>query len=187
MKTRFHTDRHQRAFLCLLSMMSISVKVTQFTPKYSNYHYIANFSACQNCPIKERCCGNRDRKSLSVTMYYREYERMQARLTSEKGKRLKRRRSAVVEPVFGSLLNYFGMHRTSGKSKTGAHKRMVMAATAYNLKKWLLAKRWLEVVTQVLVLHPGGSFFAFIGRVTPGVLSSQKSCATVTLYLAYLK
>ncbi|WP_461051544.1 hypothetical protein, partial [Spirosoma arcticum] len=46
-------------------------------------------------------------------------------------KRLKRRRSAVVEPVFGSLLNYFGMPhrrtgRTLGKGKTGAHKRMVM-------------------------------------------------------------
>jgi hypothetical protein len=51
---------------------------------YGNDHYIANFSACQNCPIKESCCGNRDRKSLSVTMYYREYERMEARLASEK-------------------------------------------------------------------------------------------------------
>lgn len=147
---------------------------------YGNYHYVANFSACQNCPIKETCCGNRDRKSLSVTMYYREYERMEARLRSAKGKRLKRRRSAVVEPVFGSLLNYFGMHRTPGKGKTGAHKRMVMAATAYNLKKWLLAKRWPKVVTQVLALHPGDSFFAFIGRVTSRVLSFQKSCATVT-------
>ena len=66
---------------------------------YGNYHYIANFSACQNCYIKESCCGNRDRKSLSVTMYYREYERMEARLTSAKDKQLKRRRSAVVEPV----------------------------------------------------------------------------------------
>ena len=99
-------------------------------------------------------------------MYYREYERMEARLTSTKGKRLKRRRSAVVEPVFGSLLNYFGMYRTPGKGKTGAHKRMVMAATAYNLKKWLLAQRWPKVVTQVLALHPEGSFSAFIGRIT---------------------
>ncbi|AUD03473.1 hypothetical protein CWM47_17535 [Spirosoma pollinicola] len=72
---------------------------------YGNYHYIASFSACQNCPIKESCYGNRDRKSLSVTMYYREYERMEARSRSAKGKRLKRRRSTVVEPVFGSLLN----------------------------------------------------------------------------------
>ncbi|WP_338877286.1 IS1182 family transposase (plasmid) [Spirosoma sp. SC4-14] len=125
---------------------------------YGNYQYIASFSACQNCPIKESCCGKRDRKSLSVTMYYREYERMVARLASAKGKQLKRRRSAVVEPVFGSLLNYFGMHRTSSKGKTGAHKRMVMAATAYNLKKWLLAKRGPKVVTQVLALHPEDSF-----------------------------
>ena len=131
---------------------------------YGNYRYIANFSACQNCPIKASCCGNRDRKSLSVTMYYREYERMEARLASEKGKRLKRRRSAVVEPVFGSLLNYFGMHRSPSKGKESAHKRMVMAATAYNLKKWLLAQRWPKVITQVLALHPNDSFFAFMGR-----------------------
>ena len=147
---------------------------------YGNYHYIANFSACQNCPIKESCCGNRDRKSLSVTMYYREYERMEARLKSAKGKRLKRRRSAVVEPVFGSLLNYFGMRRTASKGKESAHKRMVMAATAYNLKKWLLAKGWPKVVTQVLALQPEDSFFAFIGGLTSGILSSQMSCATVT-------
>ena len=147
---------------------------------YGNYRYIASFSACQNCPIKESCCGNRDRKSLSVTMYYREYERMEARLTSEKGKRLRRKRSAVVEPVFGSLLNYFGMRRSPGKGKDSAHKRMVMAATAYNRKKWLLAKRWPKVVTQVLALHLGDSFFAFIERVTSRGLSSQKSCATVT-------
>lgn len=133
---------------------------------YGNYQYIASFSACQNCPIKESCCGKRDRKSLSVTMYYRDYERMVARLASAKGKQLKKRRSAVVEPVFGSLLNYFGMHRTSSKGKAGAHKRMVMAATAYNLKKWLLAKRRPKVVTQVLALHPEDSFFAFIGWVT---------------------
>jgi transposase len=124
---------------------------------YGNYQYIANFSACQHCPIKESCCGKRDRKSLSVTMYYREYERMVTRLASEKGKRLKRRRSAVVEPVFGSLLNYFGMHRTPCKGQAGAHKRMVMAATAYNLKKWLMAGRWPKVVAQVLGLQPEDS------------------------------
>jgi hypothetical protein len=128
----------------------------------------------------ESCCGKRDRKSLSVTMYIREYERMEARLRSEKGKRLKRRRSAVVEPVFGSLLNYFGMRRSPSKGKDSAHKRMVMAATAYNLKKWLLAKRWPKVVTQVLTLHPESSFFALIRRLTSRAISSQMSCATVT-------
>ena len=142
--------------------------------EYGNYHYIANYSACQNCPIKESCCGKRDRKSLSVTMYYREYERMQARLRSAKGKRLKRRRSAVVEPVFGSLLNYFGMRRSPSIGKDSAHKRMVMAATAYNLKKWLLAKRWPKVVTQVLALHPQGSFFAFIRRLTSSLSHTKR-------------
>lgn len=46
------------------------------------------------------------------------------------------------------------MRRSLGKGKDSAHKRMVMTATAYNLKKWLLAKRWPRVVTQGLALHP---------------------------------
>lgn len=83
-----------------------------------------------------------------------------------------------TKPVFGSLLNYFGMRRTPGKGKTGAHKRMVMAATAYNLKKWLLAKRWPKVVTQVLALHPDVSFFAFIKWATyfKGYLIPKELC-----------
>ena len=42
---------------------------------------------------------------------------------------------ATVEPVFGSLLNYYGMKRANAKGKLSAHKIMLMAACAYNLQK----------------------------------------------------
>ncbi len=44
---------------------------------------------------------------------------------------------ATVEPVFGSLLNYYGMKRSNAKGKQAAHKFMLMAACAYNLQKFL--------------------------------------------------
>ncbi len=43
----------------------------------------------------------------------------------------------MVEPVFGSLLNYYGMKRANTKGKQAAHKMMLMAACAYNLQKLL--------------------------------------------------
>jgi hypothetical protein len=60
---------------------------------------------------------------------------MQQRLESREGRKLKKRRQSTVEPVFGSLLNYLGMRRARARGKTGAHKIMLTAATAYNLQK----------------------------------------------------
>ena len=50
---------------------------------------------------------------------------------------MKRQRMATVEPVFGSLLNYYGMKRANAKGKQAAHKIMLMTACAYNLQKLL--------------------------------------------------
>ncbi|MDO1451665.1 transposase [Rhodocytophaga aerolata] len=63
---------------------------------------------------------------------------MQERVESREGKSMKRRRMATVEPVFGSLLNYYGMKRANAKGKQAAHKMMLIAAMAYNLQKLLL-------------------------------------------------
>jgi hypothetical protein len=62
---------------------------------------------------------------------------MQERIESKKGKSMKRRRVATVEPVFGSLLNYYGMKRANTKGKDAAHKMMLIAACGYNLQKLL--------------------------------------------------
>lgn len=63
--------------------------------------------------------------------------RMLERVESKEGKKMIGRRMATVEPVFGSLLNYYGMKRSNAKGKGAAHKMMLMAATAYNLQKLL--------------------------------------------------
>jgi hypothetical protein len=128
---------------------------------YGNYYYISKISDCKDCPIKVRCCGKKQRKTLLFTMYRNHYERMQKRLRSARGRRLKKLRSSTVEPVFGSLLNYFGMRRSNARGQSAAHKRMLMAATAYNLKKWLVKKDWPKAVTQVLVLHSDVLFVSF--------------------------
>eukprot|EP01098_Paradermamoeba_levis_P011020 TRINITY_DN4668_c0_g1_i1.p1 TRINITY_DN4668_c0_g1~~TRINITY_DN4668_c0_g1_i1.p1 ORF type:complete len:256 (-),score=-30.82 TRINITY_DN4668_c0_g1_i1:506-1273(-) len=100
--------------------------------------YMAKASDCKCCPISEQCKGNKaSEKRLHHTQYKSSYERMVARLSSRLGKRMMRLRSATVEPVSGSLINYFGLRHINTRSREAAAKVMHMAAMAYNLEKCL--------------------------------------------------
>jgi len=89
-------------------------------------------------PLCEPCKGKKaSEKRLHHTYYKTQYERMADRLSSRFGKRMMRIRSATVEPVLGSLINYFGLHQINTRSREAAAKVMYMAAMAYNLKKYL--------------------------------------------------
>ena len=74
---------------------------------------------------------------------------MQQRVDSKKGKRMKLLRSSTVEPVLGSLINYTGLKRINAKGLKQANKCMLMAATAYNLKK--LLKHTFKPIKEVQV------------------------------------
>ena len=44
---------------------------------------------------------------------------------------------STVEPVFGSLTQFYGLRKIGVPGKAGAHKVMPVAAIAFNLKKYL--------------------------------------------------
>lgn len=50
---------------------------------------------------------------------------------------MKRKRSSTVEPVWGTLINFTGMKRLNARGLAAANKMLMLAATCYNLKKWL--------------------------------------------------
>ena len=56
-------------------------------------------------------------------------------MQTTKARRMKKLRSATVEPVIGTLVNYLGMKRVNTHGLELANKCMLMAAVAYNLKK----------------------------------------------------
>lgn len=92
---------------------------------------------CRNCPIKTACLGKSPQKRIDITYYKEEYDRGIKRLKSKKGKRFKFIRSSTVEPVFGSLTQFYGMRKVNTIGIKQANKVMLMAGTAYNLKKYL--------------------------------------------------
>jgi hypothetical protein len=47
---------------------------------------------------------------------------------------MKKLRQSTVEPVFGSLTHYYGLRKIGVLGQAGAHKVMLMAAIAFDLK-----------------------------------------------------
>ena len=99
--------------------------------------YFTRRADCRDCPIRIKCIKKNHEKRIDITYYRDEYERVKNRLKSNKGKYMKSKRQSTAEPVFGSLINYYGMRKVNTKGIKQANKVMLMAATAYNLKKLL--------------------------------------------------
>jgi len=100
--------------------------------------YRCSSLVCKDCRIKKKCLGKSVKeKRFSVTYYRAEYERNNKRIKSSRGKYFKKKRSSTVEPVFGTLIQFMGLRKINTIGIQQANKVMLMAATAYNLKKYL--------------------------------------------------
>jgi len=100
-------------------------------------HYYTRRSDCKDCPIKTACIGKAHEKKIGITYYREEYERAIVRSRNKKGRRMKSLRQSTVEPVFGTLIEHLGMRKMNTIGIRQANKNMLLAAVAYNLKKYL--------------------------------------------------
>jgi len=100
-------------------------------------HYATRRADCRGCPLKQECIGKGTEKRFSVIYHLDEYLRTIARVNSGKGQYMKRKRQATVEPVFGVLTQYLGMRKVNTKGIHNANKQFLMAAMAFNLKRYL--------------------------------------------------
>lgn len=116
--------------------------------------YLTKPSQCKGCPIKRQCIGGSPERRITITAYMEEYERAIKRVKSKKGRALKLNRSATVEPVFGTLIEFMGMRKVNTRGISNANKGMLMAAMAYNLKKYLrFTQNHVETITQRAEKH----------------------------------
>lgn len=99
--------------------------------------YLTKSSDCKGCVYKLQCVGKAPEKRITITIYKQEYERAIARVKSKKGRYMKSKRQSTVEPVFGTLTQFMGMRKINTLGISQANKVMMMAAMAYNLKKYL--------------------------------------------------
>ncbi len=167
----FRYDAIENAYVCrnekLLYYHGIKIEYG-----FANHYYHARVKECGECTFKKQCCGNKRRQSLTFSVYRHYHKQMQERVESKEGNRMKGQRMATVEPVFGSLLNYYGMKRSNAKGKQAAHKFMLMSATAYNLQKLLLCLNHPKSNVQILTIQQVNTlqFFLFYVVNTQGEL-----------------
>lgn len=99
--------------------------------------YSASSSECRRCPRKPTCVPKSTKRKIARTAYDDQYRRALARQQSRSGRRMRRLRQRTVEPVFGSLLQHYGLRRINTRGRSSAHKTMLLTAMAFNLKKLL--------------------------------------------------
>ena len=99
--------------------------------------YRAAHRDCRLCPRKVTCAPKTDKRQITRTAYDPHYQRALLRQQSRPGQRMRLLRQSTVEPVFGSLLQHYGLRQVSTRGRANAHKTMLLAAMAYNLKKLL--------------------------------------------------
>lgn len=127
--------------------------------------YVASSRDCRTCPRKSTCAPKSAKRRLLRTAYDPHYRRALARQQSRQGQHMRRLRQGTVEPVFGSLLQHYGLRRVSTRSRSSAHKTMLLTAIAFNLKKLLKhqPKRVLHLAI-ILPVPPLEQQFRLFGR-----------------------
>ena len=99
--------------------------------------YRSTLADCRGCPLKEECCKKANYKEVSHSFDKLYYDKAYRLLNTRKGKQKMRLRAKTVEPVWGTLLDFRRMRKVYTKGNDLANKQLLMAATAYNLKKLL--------------------------------------------------
>ena len=110
-------------------------------------HYATVRQDCRDCAFATACKGKSYEKRVTVTYYKPEYERAIQRVESSQGRYMKKKRQSTVEPVFGTLTQFMGLRKVNTKGIRQANKVMLMAAVAYNIKKYLrFTQKWSNSV-----------------------------------------
>jgi transposase len=125
--------------------------------------YRAASRDCRLCPLKSSCAPNVKKRQLIRTAYDAHYRRALARQQSRPGCHMRGLRQRTVEPVFGSLLQHYGLRRVNTKGRSSAHKMMLLTALAFNLKKLLKhqPKQTLRSAIALPVTRLQGQFLAY--------------------------
>lgn len=125
-------------------------------------HYRASSLDCKRCPLRANCIGKSFEKTIEDAIDKPYYDRMHERMQTKKAQFMKKIRQCTVEPVLGTLINFLNMKRVNTRGLIQANKHVLMAALAYNLKKYMnysikikntKAMKVNQTIENVLITH----------------------------------
>jgi transposase len=105
--------------------------------------YRAQVPDCAACPHRKPCVGDTKAGCRSIRRGPNEAsrERTRARVATEPGRTLLKRRGQIVEAPFGHHKTYGGLPRVNCRGRTKVRVKVLMAAVAWNLIKLVNALR----------------------------------------------
>lgn len=148
-------------------------KTTTDSKGYTKKIYRSSEKDCGKCPLRETCCGEKTKfKKIDDSIHKPLYDKMHLKMQTEYAKRIMRKRSSTVEPVLGTLINFLSMKRVNTRGIKQAHKHVLMAALAYNLKKYMkfISRKSIAKVQAIRMELPAffkTIFLRFIRSVLP--------------------
>lgn len=152
--------------------------ITEGKNKIKKKLYLTRPSQCKGCPIRSECIGKSPERRITITYYKQEYDRAIARVQSKRGRYMKFRRQSTVEPVFGTLTQFMGMRKVNTRGIQNANKVMLIAATAYNIKKYLkFTKNKVETVSNQAQV----ALFSLLCRIWIGILGFKPCKLSVSI------
>lgn len=127
-----------------------------YEKKKQRNRYRAKEKDCLNCPMKQLCCPNAKRRSVSRTIYYKEYERLDRRLKTAEAKRASVIRKTVSEGLFAEAKMYHGLRKYMTRGIDKAQKKSYMIASVQNLKRLVgdikrKTKKTVQKIEDILV------------------------------------
>ena len=133
----FLYDEQKDCYMCSQGVQLRYIRTFKETTGYYKKEYRSSSKDCKSCPLRKACIGRSTQKRITDSIDKPLYNRMHERMQTAKAKRLMKQRQSTAEPVLGTLLNFLGMRRLNTRGLQQAAKCMLIAATAYNLKKLL--------------------------------------------------
>jgi IS5 family transposase len=108
---------------------------------------LAHIEASRGKAVKTAACdrGYRGKSQVADTTIQLPEKPLKRDNRYQRDKKRKQcRRRAAIEPIIGHLKSDFRLSRNFLKGTTGDEINLLMAATAWNLKKWLTAFFWAQ-------------------------------------------
>ena len=145
----FTYDKENDRYTCSRGIHLPFKKLITTSLGYKMKVYRSSARDCGHCPLRSVCIGKSDFKKIDDSIDKPFYDRMHARLQTVNREKIRQLRSSTVEPVLGTLVNFFAMRRVNTRGIKQASKCIIMSAVAYNLKKLL---KWQSRKIKVIAM-----------------------------------
>jgi hypothetical protein len=141
--------------------------------------------------LRKNCISDKAKQKKIQRSYYTPlYEAVKERTQGIKGRKMRRKRSSTVEPVWGTLMNFMAAKRINARGLAAANKVLIMASACYNLKKWMkfiITKATSNATVlekaQKAIANFLQNFYVIIFKPITNTLDFHKSIITLKLIL----